>query len=88
MKKIQHMGDTESLGRYKNKHQYFFCKKKSTPERLLVLKALRVGPQMHQSSSLGPSTGAIWNNSLFLWLYESVDKGTSPQRSRKNILPN
>ena len=39
-------------------------------------KALWVGPQMHQSTS--PPVGAIWNNSLFLRLYESVDKCTSP----------
>ena len=44
---------------------------------------LRVGPQMHQSTSQtppthGPSTGKIWNNSSFLRVYESVDKCTSP----------
>ena len=53
------------------------------PERLLVFKALRVGPQMHQSTSptpttLGPSMGAIWKISLFLRLYDSVDECTSP----------
>ena len=43
-------------------------------------KALRVGPQMHQLNTVRcePFMGAIWNNSLFLRLYESVDKCTSP----------
>ena len=58
-------------------------RKKFNPEWLLVFKALQIGPQMHQSMSrapptCGPSTGAIWNNSLFLRLYESVDEYTSP----------
>ena len=60
----------------KNKLQF-------NPERILVLKALRVGPKMHQSTSpspprRGPSTDATLNNSLFLRLYESVHKCTSP----------
>ena len=50
---------------------------------LLVFKALRIDPQMHQSTNQipptgGPSTGAIWYNSLFLTLFESVDECTSP----------
>ena len=58
-------------------------KKSINPERLLVFKALQVGPQMHQSTSQkppthGPSTGAIWNISLFLRLYVVVDECTSP----------
>ena len=57
-------------------------RKKFNPERLLVFKALWVGPQVHQSSSwtppmCGPSTGTIWNYSLFLGLYESVNECTS-----------
>ena len=61
----------------------FLFKKKIYPERLLIFKAQRVGPQMHQSTSqtpptCGSSTRAIWNNSLFLRLYELVDKCTSP----------
>ena len=62
-----------------------FCKKKIYiyPERFLIIRALRVGPQMHQSTSqtppmCGPSTGAIWNNSLFLRLNELVKMCTSP----------
>ena len=58
-------------------------RKKFNLEQLLVFKALRVGPQMHQSISRtppthGPSTGAIWTNSLFLRLYGLVHKCTSP----------
>ena len=63
----------------------FFVEEKIyiNPERLLVFKALRVGPQMHQSTSRtpptrGPSQSAIWNNSLFLRLLKSVDECTSP----------
>ena len=61
----------------------FFCWKKRNPEQLLVFKALRVGLKMHQSTSQTPpthwpSTGAIWNNSSFLRLYESFDECTSP----------
>ena len=52
-------------------------KKKINAERLFVLKALQVGPQMHQSN-----TSHAWpihrNNSLFLRLYESVGECTSP----------
>ena len=52
-------------------------------EWLLVFKALWVGPQVHQSTNWtpptrGPSTGAIWKNSLFLGLYELVNKCTGP----------
>ena len=62
----------------------YLLKKKINPEQLLVFKALQIGPQMHQSTSLtprtrGPSTGAIWNNSSLLRLYKSVDECTSPQ---------
>ena len=58
-------------------------RKKFNPERLLVLKALWVRPQVHQCTSWTPpmhepSTGAIWINSSCLGLYESVDECTSP----------
>ena len=52
-------------------------------KQLLVFKSVRVGWRVHQSTSqtsptCGPSTGAFWNNSLILRLYESVDECTSP----------
>ena len=52
------------------------------PEHLLIFRALRVCPQVHQSTSqthptCGRSMGAIRNNALLLRLYKSVHKWTS-----------
>ena len=56
-------------------------------ERLLVFKALWVGPQVHQSTSWtppthGPSTGAVWKNFSF---YGSISWSTSAPVHQLNI---
>ena len=54
--------------------------KKFNPERLLVFKALRVGPQMHQSNTFRAWTfhGCNLKQLLVLRLHKSVDEFTSP----------
>ena len=52
-------------------------------KQLLVLKALRVGRRVHQSTSQTPPTRgrsmyAIQNNTSFFGLYELVNECTSP----------
>ena len=85
--KKSNIGETPNLStdadRSTNIFQLENNKIKSNPERLHVFKALRVGPQMHQSTSQthprrGPTTGAIWNNSSFLRLFKSIYECTSP----------
>ena len=63
-------GETPNLSTNAKKITNIFLLKEINPERLLVFKALQVGPQVHKSTSQtpptgGPSMGEIWNNSLF-----------------------
>ena len=75
--------ETPNLSTDADRSTNIFCwKKKFNTEWLLVLRALWVGPQIHQSTSQTPPTcepspGAIGNNSSFIRLYELVDECTS-----------